>query len=347
MYDYQNNLFYSFKHSTAAKLEAFTLANFKKGGASSGFAKDYLEKRIKTIKSVVYGDEPLNDPSKPQPHQLNLIQRIMKNVTTPVLINHSRSVVSTQSKSEEVIKYQRVLILSQIYKACATFDMKMEEVTSQKKSASELEDHMMTFFKFPSATYLTHTVFQQIQENLDHTTHLIDGQKTSANLADQYSLYLMLKILTANFKALSFCSISLPDIMDEEAYQKFLNAYRSCIVKIIESGYTQDFEEGNEEIRALWVEIYQMSLSILSTSINLIYSNINDIVVSLESTLGSASEHNDKQAENSSISLNYLSSSENAKKLLQGDEAELKVLVSVFEHCCKVKSADLSRAIKA
>jgi len=57
-----------------------------------------------------------------------------------------------------------------------------------------------------------------------------------------------------------------------------------------------------------------MSLNILSTSINLIYSNINDIVTTLHQTLGSI--ENEKQAENSSISLNYLSTSENAKKLL-------------------------------
>lgn len=117
--------------------------------------------------------------------------------------------------------------------------------------------------------------------------HLIDSKKTSSNLHDQYSLYLILKILTANFKALSFCSVSLPDIMDESSYQSFLNAYRSCIVRIIEAGYSQDFEEGeyNEEIKCLWVEIYQMCLSILSTSINLIYSNIKDVVLHLESNL--------------------------------------------------------------
>jgi hypothetical protein len=102
---------------------------------------------------------------------------------------------------------------------------------------------MMTFFKFPNATYLTHSVFKQIQVNLDRTSGLIDAKKTSANLTDQYCLYLMLKILTANFKALSFCSISLPDIMDDETYQGFLKAYRQCIVKIIENGYSQDFEE--------------------------------------------------------------------------------------------------------
>ena len=75
-------------------------------------------------------------------------------------------------------------------------------------------------------------------------TSLINSKKTAENLHEQYSLYLMLKILTANFKALSFCSISLPDIMDEETYQKFLHAYRECIVRIIEGGYTHDFEEG-------------------------------------------------------------------------------------------------------
>lgn len=93
----------------------------------------------------------------------------------------------------------------------------------------------------------------------------------------------MLKILTANFKSLSFCSISLPDIMDEVTYEKFLLAYRQCIVRIIEAGYTQDFEEGenHDEIKSLWGEIYQMCLSILSTSINLIYSNVGDIVRNL------------------------------------------------------------------
>jgi hypothetical protein len=64
--------------------------------------------------------------------------------------------------------------------------------------------------------------------------------------------------LTANFQALSFCSIALPDIMDEETYQQFLNSYKQCIVRVIENGYTHDFEEGevHEELKSLWQEIY-------------------------------------------------------------------------------------------
>jgi hypothetical protein len=163
---------------------------------------------------------------------------------------------------------------------------------------------MMTFFKYPNATYLTHTVFKQILENLKGLSSLIDSKKTVQNLPDQYCLYLMLQILTANFKALSFCSISLPDIMDDTTYQSFLTAYRQCIVKIIENGYSQDFEEGEHrsEIEKLWQEIYQMCLNILSSSINLIYSNITDIAKSLKLD----SIENEKQAENCSISLNYL-----------------------------------------
>lgn len=117
----------------------------------------------------------------------------------------------------------------------------------------------MGFFKFPCATYLTHSVFQQIQENLDRTSSLIDSKKTQSNIADQYCFFLTLKILSANFKALSFCSISLPDIMDQTAYQRFLNSYRQCIVKIIEHGFTEDFEAGEnqEEFKMLWQEITQ------------------------------------------------------------------------------------------
>ena len=46
--------------------------------------------------------------------------------------------------------------------------------------------------------------------------------------------------------------------MDEEAYHQFLGSYKTVIVKIIEEGYTQDFEEGEHEseMKSLWSEIY-------------------------------------------------------------------------------------------
>jgi hypothetical protein len=75
--------------------------------------------------------------------------------------------------------------------------------------------------------------------------------------------------------------------MDEATYQNFLSAYRQCIVKIIEQGYVHDFEEGehNDEFKKLWIEISSMCLDILSSSINLIYSDIKDVLVNLEENL--------------------------------------------------------------
>lgn len=68
----------------------FTVTNFKKGGVSQGFTKDYLSKRLLSFKNTVYGEEVFNDGKIIPVNKLNLIQRIMKNVTTPVLIQHSK-----------------------------------------------------------------------------------------------------------------------------------------------------------------------------------------------------------------------------------------------------------------
>ena len=64
-----------------------------------------------------------------------------------------------------------------------------------------------------------------------------------------------------------------------------------------------------------------MCLKILSTSINLIYANNKDILANLEGSLKNI--ENEKHAENSSISLNYLSAPENSKNLLSADSDEL------------------------
>lgn len=121
-YDYLNNQFYSFKYNTAdTKMEAFTITNFKKGEVSSGFVKEYLSKRVTSFKQFIYGEkaDSKNGPAQ-NPFQLNLIQRIMKNVTTPVLVNHSKneSLSAVVPNDLQFNKYQKALILEYIYKAC-------------------------------------------------------------------------------------------------------------------------------------------------------------------------------------------------------------------------------------
>jgi len=62
----------------------------------------------------------------------------------------------------------------------------------------------------------------------------------------------------------------------------------------------------------------------LSTSINLIYADNKQIISNLQANMKDVS--NQKQAVNSSISLNYLSMPENAKKILLGDSEELTMV---------------------
>ena len=57
-------------------MEAFSIGNFKKGGVSFGFEKDFLLKRMLQIRSTVYGENNENqiDTSSKTPiNKLNLI----------------------------------------------------------------------------------------------------------------------------------------------------------------------------------------------------------------------------------------------------------------------------------
>ena len=104
--------------------------------------------------------------------------------------------------------------------------------------------------------------------------------------------------------------------MGEAQYKDFLDTYKKCVVHIIEQGYSHNFEKGDgePEMISLWNEIYQLCLSILSISINLIYASSKEILEDLNSTLNDI--QSEKKAENSSISLNYLSQPEVTRKLL-------------------------------
>ena len=76
---------------------------------SSGFDKDFLSNRMATFRHSVYGaiPDPSKDGLKKNPFKLNLIQRIMKNVTTPVLINHANkeSELAVLPKEKDLNKY--------------------------------------------------------------------------------------------------------------------------------------------------------------------------------------------------------------------------------------------------
>ena len=102
------------------------------------------------------------------------------------------------------------------------------------------------------------------------------------------------------------------------AYDSFLATYKECVVKVVETGYAETFE-GSEaltsEMRALWTNIKQQCVNIMVISINLLYSNSDQIVQTLYTQMVKVSNPN--AGENCSIYLNYLSVAENSKKLLE------------------------------
>jgi hypothetical protein len=54
-HDFTNNQFYTFKCSSDDKrMEQFTINNFKKSEVSSGFVKEYLQKRITSFKDFIF-----------------------------------------------------------------------------------------------------------------------------------------------------------------------------------------------------------------------------------------------------------------------------------------------------
>jgi len=57
------------------------------------------------------------------------------------------------------------------------------------------------------------------------------------------SLQYALNILGVNLKAIGFCNIALTDVLEGDEYKSFLDTYQNCIVKLIEQGYLEDFED--------------------------------------------------------------------------------------------------------
>ena len=133
--------------------------------------------------------------------------------------------------------------------------------------------------------------------------------------------------------------------MEPSAYQAFLGSYKKCIVHIIEEGYATNFEKGQYEgeMVSLWNEIYSICLKILSTSINLIYSDTKEILMNLSTSLESIK--NDKQAQNCSISLSFLSLNENAKQLI-ANTTSFEELKKVLTLCCQLKTTDVLECLK-
>ena len=108
----------------------------------------------------------------------------MQNVTTPVLISDSREKSKSTLKIQLYPKILRTLILSNADKSSSALESQFEEIVSTGKTGGDFEDQLMSFFKYPNATYLSSVLFNQLQINLDRSITIVNSKKTEANLHD-------------------------------------------------------------------------------------------------------------------------------------------------------------------
>jgi len=119
---------------------------------------------------------------------------------------------------------------------------------------------------------LTPYFFSQLSKLLVSFVPLIDQQKSTKTLEQQYSFYFTLKILKSNLISLTVCEIDLKDIIqDDSIYDQFYKSFRETVVRIIEKGYNKDFQ--SPEIQVLWKEIYDECLQAMSMGLGMIYNS--------------------------------------------------------------------------
>jgi (p)ppGpp synthase/HD superfamily hydrolase len=85
-----------------------------------------------------------------------------------------------------------------------------------------------------------------------------------------------------------------------------------------------------------WKDIYAQCQTIMSNSLDLIYSDTSEIITSLNEKLGNL--QNEKEEEIASFSLKYISLPQNTKKLLETqDEEKLSLLSEVLSKCALIR----------
>ena len=193
-----------------------------------------------------------------------------------------------------------------------------------------MTEHYLKFFHWPSATYLTATLFENIRDLLNFYKPSKNATKVSNDMAQYSSLLNTIKILFSNFKALSYCGVKLPQILEDSSYKSFVQAYQDSIIFIIEHGYGR--EGDMDTCGALWEELYVSCQDIMTVSIELLYSDTKSVVENLSLQLADENM-SAKKAENCSFSLKFLSTQSNIAKLLQTKEdiLSLKTIVKQLD----------------
>lgn len=152
------------------------------------------------------------------PPNNNVVRRIMTGRKQPK--DSGKAKAPLPADSANLIK---ATLLGFLASNCEKFNVRYQEALKSNTH----KDHFIELFRFPYATYVTSEMFSTLSYFMKKCQNLRKQDKKQDTLASQHAFLYTLRILASNFKALSFCGIKLPEILDEEAnYKDFLAVYQ-------------------------------------------------------------------------------------------------------------------------
>jgi len=141
-------------------------------------------------------------------------------------------------------------------------------------------------------TYLTASTFVELGQGMKACASLLTKPGPEVALHELYSTLYLLELVSANFQALSFCSINLTSLLTKDSdYASFMSAFKSCVMQLAEEGDKEAGERAeraaDEETKELWPAITKVSKEIMASSIRLLHKGPGEILASLKASLRS------------------------------------------------------------
>jgi hypothetical protein len=224
---------------------------------------------------------------------MNLIEQIMHGVSASDLAAEERKRAAKEAGDAAAKAHAQALsgalILRFLSRHCQNFKMHLEVVSQgpERDGAG-----MMSVFRYPLVTYLTASTFVQLGRGMEACVSLLKKPSKEVELHELAGMLYLLELVSANFRALSFCSINLTSLLTKESdYAAFMSAFKSCVMQLAEESdkAAGDRAEAatDEEAKDLWVTVTKVSKEIMASSIRLLHKGPGEILASLKASLAS------------------------------------------------------------
>jgi hypothetical protein len=111
----------------------------------------------------------------------------------------------------------------------------------------------MSIFRYPLVTYLSDSTFNEFGRCLGEYSNILQKGKDKVESHQLYSMLYLLQLVSANFKALNYCSINLTSLLTRDSdHKSFMKAFQGCV------GQLSALMEKEEKQKQADLEIYDL-----------------------------------------------------------------------------------------